>query len=247
MIRFAMGSSEDRAYPALCVWIDRQMQKRTADQRWGIFGAVCGTTAGILGAISGNATRIFGFVFDLPIVMSLWLAYLLGLAIYAHEIMHRNRADARQDEARYGPYWNTTRQNLLIARVRGQLVARFGVDGAQLLDRASASALRVEAAFDSEAWRSSQDSVFAVAKTNARQNLDAAMARLILLIDQHGVTPAAVEIAHDIEALAAEVEATAHSGSLDPSAECGLRETLNEMRAIRAATEEARASLRQGD
>lgn len=241
------GGSEDRAFPALCVWIDRQVQKTMPDLSWSVYGGVCVTLAGVIAAISGNAEAMFGRYVHSVYVSEIWVAYFVLMGIYAYGIRSHQATKKESCDLNRGPYWRTTRHGLLNARTRGGLVEKFGLEGTQLLDRAAHNALRIDAALDSESWRASHDSIYSSAKSSTRQSVDAAMARLILLIDQSGVSPVVVQIADDISTLASEVEAITQSGEFNTTAESGLRETLNELREIRKATEEMHETIRHGD
>ena len=228
---------------SLSEWLDGAV-RRSRGTRWGIWGGIVGGSSGFAGGSTGALAGVHASWELFLIPWGLWLA---GAAVATIWLVRGLRADdaadlsAREPSRILGRLWH--------ARFHGRLRTAIGAEGANHLNEGAKLALRCRTTLDSPAWRlAAGTAVWSRAADNTRAAMDAGMARLLLLTTQHGEEVEILETLGEMRAVVAEVAEAERRHALAFGAQSAkpdaLRSTLEELRELSKAEEDALAELR---
>lgn len=235
----ANWSRREPGLDSLVDWID-SIQRRSPNQRWGIWGGIVGGSGGIfIGALPALLMTTLRLPQSSPIVWIPAVAWVLLAAVSAFWVVKKNREE-------FGAWTRDSKSlmmRLFIARWHGNLRQTLGDGPAEKLNEAAQLLMQSRSVLDSEAWRSAAaGSVWGEMRDKALRSLDGAMAQMVILATS-GAPPEELQpVILDMTAMKEEVTRAAQrhasvTGAL-PSGSEGLRQALAEMRELNAADSE---------
>ena len=223
---------------ALAEWID-QAQKRNPTQRWGLWGGIVGGTGGILGGALGvilGSSDSPPHIMAILVPIALWLGLAIGLAL-------RIFKQIKLEEGAWSRESRGLMTKMYVARWHGNLKQALGEEGAERMNEAAKVLLQCQSTLDSPAWKAASGSqLWSEIREKAIRSMDAAMARMLLLVMSGASSQETASILQDMKDMHDEVNRASKrhsqiSGIPMGGAE-GLRQTLAEMRELANADEE---------
>lgn len=222
---------------ALAEWVDT-VQKRNPSQRWGIWGGVIGGLGGLIGGWLGVSLGGLNLSAESPMV---WTPVILAIVA----TLWMTAWVIKKGKTEVGEWSRESRgvmTRVLVARWHGNLRNLLGDDGATTMNQAADIWLKCRTSLDSPAWKAAAGSrTWGDVREKAMTSLDAAMARMLLLVTS-GSLAETQSLISDMQAMHDEVSRAAARHSAVTGTPLGgsegLRQTLAEMRELAAADEE---------
>lgn len=224
-------------------WLDAALP-RQGDWRGGVLGAILGTAWGLSGALFGillGALQLPPAYMAIPLTLGL-AATIGGLAWY-----FRGRTSEDAERARLWAQTRTVIYRMYAARHHGRLRDLFGEHGLAVLEEAAKQWHRCRGALDSEVWKSMGASpAYRKARESAMRSMDAAMARLVIMVGSCGDTAKELEecarIVADMHQMADESLELMNARAREPiggsQATEGLRDALSQLKMLSEAEKE---------
>ena len=209
----------------------------------GCVGGTSGVAGGATGAIAGaSGGHVQAWVYAIP-----WAVWLMFAGIMTLWLVRTLRSD--ENAELWSRDSSRTMTMLANARARGKLRSAVGEENADHLNEGAKLALRCRGLLDSPALRFAADSgPWARAAENVRNSMDAGMIRLLVLATKHGEKADMLETISEMRAVVDELaeserrhSTTLASGSRKSDS---LRSTLQELKELSRAEEEALSELR---
>jgi hypothetical protein len=227
-------------------WLSGAM-RRHKGTRWGIWGSCVGGSSGIAGGATGaiaGASQGHAALWMYAIPWAIWLVWAGLVSLWLVRTL-------RSDESAelYGRESTRTMTMLANARARGKLRSAVGDEYAEHLNEGAKLALRCRGLLDSPAMRFASDSsAWSRAAENTRNAMDAGMIRLLILATNHGDQSDMVETISEMRAVVEELAESERRHSAMMSSKTGksdgLRSTLQELKELSKAEEEALSEMR---
>jgi hypothetical protein len=224
-------------------WLDAALP-RQADWRGGVLGAILGMGWGFAGALCG----ILLGGFQLPVsYLSIPLAVGFAATIGGLTWYFRGRTSEDAERARLWAQTRTVIYRMYAARHHGRLKDLFGEHGLALLEEAAKEWHRCRGALDSEVWKSMGNApAYRKARESAMRSMDAAMARLVIMVGNCGDTAKELEectrIVAEMRQMADEALQLMNSRAREPiggsQATEGLRDALSQLKMLSEAEKE---------
>lgn len=231
---------------ALSEWLSGAL-RRHKGTRWGIWGGFVGGSSGVAGGVTGaivgaSGGHINGLLVAVPWLI--WMTFVASMSLW----LKRSLQSSANAEL-WGRDSTRTITMLVNARSRGRLKAAVGDAYAEQLNEGAKLALRCRGLLDSPALAATGDgSVWSRTAERVRNSMNGAMVRLMVLATNHADEHELAATVADMRAIVDELAeserrhrglATDRSGR---SAE--LRSTLEELRELTRAEQEALNELR---
>lgn len=219
-------------------WIDR-MQKRSPNQRWGVWGGVIGMCGGLAGAWLGVALGALNYS---PNSLAFWIP-LMVIGIIAGGMTYSTLKQVAKDQTAWSRESRGLMMRLIVARWHGSLKETLGEEGAKTLNDAAAILLHCQATLDTPAWKAVAGSeLWNTAREKSLRAMDSAMARLVMLVLSGAQASEAGAILADMRAMNEEVAKAAQRHStvagIPLEGSEGLRQALADLRELSSADEE---------
>jgi len=230
---------------SLYEWLDNEGPHKDNGRRWGIWGAITGTSFGLAGGTIGIIAGVMGIdpgQHPTALIVPLAVAGMISLSSAAI-IHHRQRKESHEVQRLMADARMFTWQ-LISARWQGSLKNMLGEDRALALNSGAELALRCKRALRSTAWKAaSEGSEYANVRQGVGNAMDIAMARLVAIIGRgaSATDPEVQALLTDMAHATDEAVKTASRLEGLPSGPTGsgdLRQALAEMRMLNQAQDE---------
>ncbi|MHB8637721.1 MAG: hypothetical protein ACYC96_14735 [Fimbriimonadaceae bacterium] len=231
---------------SLSEWLSGAM-RRHKGTRWGIWGGFVGGSSGIAGGMTGaiaGVSRGHAPAWEFMIPWALWLAFAAAMTLW---LVRAWRSDENVELR--GRESTRVITMLANARARGKMRSAVGEEVADHLNEGAKLALRCRGLLESPAMRFAADSgAWSRAAERVRNAMDAGMIRLLVLATNHGDPTDMLETIAEMKAIVDELADSERRHAAVMATKAGnsdsLRSTLQELRDLSKAEDEAMSELR---